>query len=302
MKQEFSFNKPLTESTVLIATTGIALFGLLLTHYIYQTTIDQIEEQNTLNEQTMSTQIALLEMQVAELSGERDNLSQELGDAENTLDAYENRIDDYRSDIKDLKKIVETDPELLQKYSKVYFLNEHYTPADLEDIDKRYIDSTKTNTLKIHEEVWPFLEDLLEDAEDDGVDLRVLSAYRSFGEQSQLKAQYSVVYGANSANQFSADQGYSEHQLGTTVDFTVAERPGQLSGFDTTEGFQWLVDNAYKYGFTLSYDKNNAYYIYEPWHWRFVGEDLARYINKKGATFYGLDQRDIDKYLGEIFD
>jgi D-alanyl-D-alanine carboxypeptidase len=86
-----------------------------------------------------------------------------------------------------------------------------------------------------------------------------------------LKSQYRVTYGAGTANSFSADQGYSEHQLGTTVDFTTPKVGGTLTGFDKTDSYKWLQNNAYKYGFILSYPSSNGYYIFEPWHWRFVG-------------------------------
>jgi len=60
--------------------------------------------------------------------------------------------------------------------------------------------------------------------------------------------------------------------------------------------------NAHKYGFTLSYPEGNQYYVFEPWHWRFVGEDLARDLKRDERHFYDLDQRAIDGYLLEIFD
>jgi D-alanyl-D-alanine carboxypeptidase len=111
-----------------------------------------------------------------------------------------------------------------------------------------------------------------------------------------------VTYGSG-ANAFSADQGYSEHQLGTTFDFTTEGIGGGLvTSFENTPAFAWLKDNAHKYGFTLSYPKDNAYYVYEPWHWRFVGEDLAEDLHEAGKTFYDWDQREIDKYLIKIFD
>jgi zinc D-Ala-D-Ala carboxypeptidase len=63
-----------------------------------------------------------------------------------------------------------------------------------------------------------------------------------------------------------------------------------------------MKDNAYKYGFTLSYPESNTYYTFEPWHWRFVGEDLARDLRSDKAYFYDWDQRKIDGYLVNIFD
>jgi LAS superfamily LD-carboxypeptidase LdcB len=199
-----------------------------------------------------------------------------------------------------LEKLRRTDSELLQKYSKVYFLNEHYVPAALSIVEPKYVyDANKE--LQINANVWPYLKALLTNAEDYKIDLSLVSAYRSFSMQAGLKSAYTVEYGAGTANRFSADQGYSEHQLGTTVDFTTKELGANNASFDKTASYKWLVDNAYRYGFILSYPKGNAYYVYEPWHWRFVGRDLAKKIHNEGTHFYDLDQRVINEYLISIF-
>ncbi|MCH8871748.1 M15 family metallopeptidase, partial [candidate division KSB1 bacterium] len=154
---------------------------------------------------------------------------------------------------------------------------------------------------QISSKVWSHLENLIDDAAGGGVTLWIVSAYRSFGTQSSLKAAYRISYGSG-ANAFSADQGYSEHQLGTTIDFTTRNLGGGLSGFNDTEAYQWLLDNAYRYGFVLSYPEGNAYYIFEPWHWRFVGTELAHQLNRDTTNFYDAPQREIDEYLLNIFD
>jgi len=137
---------------------------------------------------------------------------------------------------------------------------------------------------------------------DESIELLVASAFRSFDEQASLKSSYTVTYGAGTANQFSADQGYSEHQLGTSADFTTLAVGGNFSKFETDPAYKWMLENAYKYGFVLSYPKGNVYYKFEPWHWRFVGTELAKrlYIDKE--YFYDLGQREIDQYLIKIFD
>ena len=174
-------------------------------------------------------------------------------------------------------------------------------PAHLTLIPSEYVYSSKRSEQFLSEAI-PYLISLLNGANASGVTLYVKSGYRSFTEQKSLKSSYSVTYGAGTANSFSADQGYSEHQLGTTLDFITVGLNGQLSGFDTTPSYKWLLDNAFRYGFVLSYPKNNKFYIYEPWHWRFVGVKLATYLHDTKVNFYDLDQRDIDKYLGSTFD
>jgi D-alanyl-D-alanine carboxypeptidase len=228
-------------------------------------------------------------------------LAQQLEDQQNKTAEFEDTIDDIAGTVGTLEKLSKTDRELLQKYSRVYFLSENYVPMRLSTIDEHFAED-QTKLLQFHSSARPYLEDMLEEAENDNVDLRVVSAYRSFGTQSALKAGYLTTYGTGS-NQFSADQGFSEHQLGTTVDLTVVgQNPDLTIAFEATPAFKWLTDNAYKYGFVLSYPKGNAYYQYEPWHWRFVGKSLATKIHRDGITFADMDQRDIDKYLVKIFD
>ncbi len=249
----------------------------------------------------VKTALAELETKFAEKQEENRVLSEALYSEQQKNQELEDDLDDVEDDLNDLEKLAKIDKELLQKYSKVYFLNEHYTPSALTEIDAKYR-FPEDKALQFHKRVEPFLEKLLIAAKDDNVDLRVKSAYRSFGEQSTLKSGYSVTYGAGNANSFSADQGYSEHQLGTTVDFTTVATNGALDGFNGTAAYTWLLENAYKYGFVLSYPQNNGYYIFEPWHWRFVGTDLAEDLHRKKMNFYDMDQRDIDKYLIRFFD
>lgn len=224
------------------------------------------------------------------------------------LKKQQKRNEDLRDKNKDLaternmyQKLAETDKQLLAKYSKVYFLNENYSPVKLADIEAKYTLPSEDKTMQFLEPAYPHLEKLLEDAEEDGIQLRVASAYRSFREQAALKSSYKVIYGSG-ANTFSADQGYSEHQLGTTVDFTTPTLVGAVPAFGNSAAYAWLLENGHKYGFILSYPKSNTYYIYEPWHWRFVGIDLARDLHRSDKNFYDLDQRDIDEYLLKIFD
>ncbi len=250
-----------------------------------------------------SSTLALAEKegQIKKLTDEASNLASNLNSEKSKNEEFADQINDITSTVGTLEKWSQTDPELLQKYSKIFFLNENYEPTALENIPEEYL-YDKNKKLSIHAEISKRFLAMLDEAKDDGVDIKVVSAYRSFGTQSALKNSYAVVYGAGTANQFSADQGYSEHQLGTTVDFTTSEISAVFTGFETTKASAWLLANAHKYGFILSYPKGNAYYQYEPWHWRFVGTDLARDLRKSGKNFYDLDQRELDKYLVEFFD
>ena len=232
---------------------------------------------------------------------ENDDLSKDLRREKNKNDAFEDQIDKIGSTVGILDKLAKTDSELLQKYSKVYFLNEHYIPPKLTEIPNDFVYREGGDPEFFHAQAYSFFKAMMEDALEDEVKLWVVSAFRSFDEQRALKGAYTVTYGSG-ANTFSADQGYSEHQLGTTLDLTTEGLTGGLNGFETTPAYTWLTQNAYKYGFTLSYPKENAYYIFEPWHWRFVGTDLAKDLHTDQKFFYDLDQRKIDEYLVSIFD
>jgi D-alanyl-D-alanine carboxypeptidase len=248
-----------------------------------------------------SSTIAALAEELSLTAEELDELEDDYRREKKKNDDFEEQIEEIAGTVSDLDKLSKTDKELLQKYSKVYFLNEHFVPEKLGEIEKQYL-YNEENAKSVHAKVEPYLSKMLQDALEDGVKIWVVSAYRSFYEQAGLKGSYTVIYGSG-ANAFSADQGYSEHQLGTTLDFTTEGIGGGLvTQFENTPAYEWLQKNAHKYGFTLSYPKNNAYYVYEPWHWRFVGEDLAEDLNEAGAHFYDWDQRKIDAYLIKIFD
>ena len=213
---------------------------------------------------------------------------------------FASQISSITNTVGTLDKLAKTDKELLAKYSKIYFLSEHYVPTSLSAIGADYVYPAGKQE-RIATAVEPFLSDLLQHATGDAVDIRITSAYRSFTSQASLKTNYKLTYGTG-ANAFSADQGYSEHQLGTTIDFTTAGTKGALVGFDKTPASVWLLAHAYEYGFILSYPKGNGYYQYEPWHWRFVGVPLATRLHQDQQNFYTLDQREIDTYLATLFD
>jgi len=291
----------------------LIIFVALLFLYFYS---KENEEYLSYKIDVLTEHIALLETQFASttltlasnIADTRSTLSGALQQEKQNISAIQEQFGGFKEEVVNisgtvntLEKLSKTDPELLQKYSKVFFLNEHYAPAKLTAIpnENKY---SEYKDLKISTSVWPYLKNLLVQAKAGGAVIYVQSAYRSFDEQSALKGIYSVTYGAGTANQFSADQGYSEHQLGTTLDFITTGLGGQLDGFDATFAYTWLQNNAYKYGFVLSYPKNNSYYIFEPWHWRFVGVKLATYLHVNNNNFYDLDQRVIDEYLVNIFD
>jgi len=236
---------------------------------------------------------------LAAREAENADLVHRLGIAVTEKDILEKSVNEIGEKIGIIEKLTSLDEELLQKYSKVYFLSENYSPADLATVTPALL-LEEDREQYVHAGILPHLTRMMADAALNETPLRIVSAYRSFGEQSALKNAYTVTYGSG-ANKFSADQGYSEHQLGTTVDFTTPLLGSAFTEFDETKAYQWLLGNAWKYGFVLSYPEGNAYYMYEPWHWRYVGVVLSVRLHQEGKSFYDLDQREINRHLIDLF-
>ncbi len=249
---------------------------------------------------TTTADLSALQTQTVGLSDQLYNDEKQITEIASHVQGFDQTVNALSGSVQTLQKLSTTDPQLLEKYSKVYFLNENYMPADLTTIDEQY-DYKNGKQVTVLSDMWPFLKELLAGAWRDDVQLMVLSGYRSFTEQATLKEGYTVRYGTG-ANQFSADQGYSEHQLGTAIDFTTNAIGENLDAFGSSSAYAWLTDNAYKYGFILSYPEGNTYYEFEPWHWRFVGIDLATYLHRQHKYFYDLEQREIDSYLSTLWD
>ena len=280
------------------------LFGLTGYSYIQITTLNNkisslsLELSSTTN--ALNQNLGDLRNQTAGISGTLMTTQENINQVKNKVGGVEQVVGTISGTVGTLEKLSRSDPQLLKKYSKVYFLNENYNPASLAPIPNEYLYSD-TFPMQLNAQALPYLISLISTAKSEGITIFVKSGYRSFLDQKSLKTAYSVQYGAGTANAFSADQGYSEHQLGTTIDFISTGQNGNLAGFDKTVAFGWLQANAYRFGFVLSYPKGNKYYMYEAWHWRFVGVDLALYLHSKNLNFYNLDQREIDKYLVNMF-
>jgi len=117
------------------------------------------------------------------------------------------------------------------------------------------------------------------------------SAYRSYNQQVKLFDGYVKAYGYDNAIEFSHRPGHSEHQLGLTIDFMAAGADGMLSG-DSATG-KWMAKNAWKYGWVMSYPRGDdpkhlwnetVCFRHEPWHYRYLGRDVAAKIHDSGLT------------------
>lgn len=113
-------------------------------------------------------------------------------------------------------------------------------------------------------------------------ELKIVSGYRSYSYQSTLYHGYAARDGYAKADTYSARPGFSEHQTGLALDINNAS-----GWFDNTPEAKWIADNCWKYGFILRYPKgkeNITGYMYESWHVRYLGKDLAKRVYDSGLT------------------
>lgn len=181
----------------------------------------------------------------------------------------------------------------------VYRLPASYEPPDLVPLSTAGFNDDRL----IRELVIADLRELRLAAEAAGNPVEVQSAYRSYTYQEQTFAYWVAQDGREAALASSARPGHSEHQLGTALDFRSAGGPAawDLADWAETPAGAWMLDNAWQYGFVLSYPEGTRHltcYIYEPWHYRYVGRETARAIRESGLTprewlwEYGQSQRD----------
>ena len=161
-------------------------------------------------------------------------------------------------------------------------LPENYLPNDLEPIKNDFSEGMQY----LRKEAKCYFEKMCSQAALDGYNILAVSTFRSYDYQENLYNNYCIEKGIETANMCSAKAGHSEHQTGLAVD--VADKTGKYDNFIDTKEFEWMNNNSYKYGFILRYPKYKTDitgYIYEPWHYRYVGINLAKYIYMNNITF-----------------
>lgn len=170
-----------------------------------------------------------------------------------------------------------------------------YAPADLvfPNVPLRV---PGNESMQVRQVTAKALEQMFATAKSQGLNLQLSSGYRSYTYQVNLYNSYVKADGQARADQESARPGYSEHQTGLAVDLEPTSRHCELETCfaETPEG-KWLYANSYRYGFILRYTTTNQAvtgYESEPWHFRYVGTDLANEMHKTGVTsleqFFGV--------------
>jgi len=177
--------------------------------------------------------------------------------------------------------------EVLLPATRADALPDGYMPADLASANAHGIPSAGHQLLRAL-----ILDDtraLVQLAANDGQQLYVGSGFRSQAYQVDVFAAQVARWGDEDiANRYSARPGHSQHQLGTTIDFT-----NDFRTFRTSDAPGWLRDNAHRFGFVLPYTaaaSSRTGYVDEPWHARWVGQPLATRLQAAGY----LDWTDLD--------
>lgn len=119
----------------------------------------------------------------------------------------------------------------------------------------------------------------------DGVTLYSVSAYRSYATQTATYNRYLTQYSQQTVDEFSARPGHSEHQTGLALDINVAQTSAH---FEQTEEYAWLVEHCADFGFILRYPQGKEFitgYRFEPWHYRYVGYEIAHLCMEQGLTY-----------------
>ena len=182
----------------------------------------------------------------------------------------------FYEEIKEIDNHYET-TALVNKYN---YITNDIAFDDLVTIEKPYSSDGKR---KIREVALKPLKDLIEAAKKDGVKLYVISSYRTMKEQTYLFNNSLKKNGEEHALLYSAKPGHSEHQLGLAVDFNTTR-----DSFKDSKQYEWLKQNAYKYGFIERYPLNKEFitgYGFEPWHYRYLGIDIATKMFEKNITY-----------------
>ena len=180
-----------------------------------------------------------------------------------------------------------TNPDnLLTLVKKGFYLPEDYEP---ELVDPEIPVAPDCQNSKMTKETSAALTKMYEAAKKEGLELGLNSAYRSYQTQVETMADFVKRYNTQYANEYVAQPGASEHQTGLGIDLTAQSVvEGKRITFGDTDEYKWVIKNCSKYGFIIRFEDGTdgiTGIAHEPWHLRYVGEDVAKEIVEKGWTF-----------------
>lgn len=203
----------------------------------------------------------------------------------NTLSSYEETVIHVEIG---LDNEVYTEYQVIDEFSYDMLVNKYrqlskdFEPDNLVKVDAKYsVDDSNYGNKVMLDNFYKMADDLNKELE---LNIYVRSAYRTFQSQEDVYNEYLKTYGKNYVKKYVAYPGFSEHQTGLSVDIKVSSS----NTFANTKEAKWLKENAYKYGFIERYNKkmeNITGYQSELWHYRYVGNDIAKYIKEKNISF-----------------
>lgn len=189
-----------------------------------------------------------------------------------------NRDRDFYEDMQE----TDTSKGDLMLVNKYYKLTKDFKLDDIVPISNQF--AYEGNEIRKH--VYERYRSMWNAAKEEGLLLIVNSSYRDYETQDAVWKDYAEANGEEWADNKAARAGSSEHETGLALD--IVTNNVIMNEFENTEEFKWLQDNAYKYGFILRYPKgkeNITGYEYESWHYRYVGEEVAKEIHDLDITF-----------------
>ena len=199
----------------------------------------------------------------------------------------------------DLQKVLDAEKSFPQDDISLYYLidkkhniSSDYEPTNLVKLVKNEDYIINKTTLSLRKDVEAALRVMAQAAKEDGIMLDVSSTYRSYATQERTFNYWVSVDGLEEAERESARPGTSQHQLGVAIDFGNIE-----DSFALTDSSKWLVENAAKYGWSLSFPQGYedvTGYRYESWHYRYIGVEACAF-QKKWFN-------DIQQYMFEFID
>lgn len=221
---------------------------------------------------------------------ETDSGDNSLNEVTNTTLAGQNISGSDNDSVTKTPSEIDTDCDSITVFvNKEYSLPSTFIPKDLVIPDVHFYTDGPQEKRYLRDVAAKALENMFSDASADGEVLYGVSGYRSYTRQTEIYNKNVRQRGSAATNMVSSIPGHSEHQTGLAIDISCKDLSGSLSEefADTTEG-QWVADNCYKYGFIIRYPKGCETltgYSYEPWHIRYVGNDIASYIHNNNITF-----------------
>ena len=174
--------------------------------------------------------------------------------------------------------------------NKHYKLDEDFVPDDLVEFDQEYCND---DVQEGNREAVVAFKNMYEAAKKEGLGLVINSSYRSYQDQENICNTFKDLYGEGYVTKYVALPGFSEHQTGLAFD--IGSTSSKI--FAESKEYEWMKENAYKYGFILRFTKSNAYitgFRSEPWHYRYVGKKIAKYIYENDISF--------EEYYAEFLD